>query len=82
MEVRFIGTSKQITGNKEMGWGMNASNMYTSKLDKYIILDSVFKLDLKKSEDGEYVVVKTIQCFRMLLTFFRLVRCLKHDLSY
>ena len=45
MEVRFIGTSKQITGNKEMGWGMNASNMHTSKLDKYIILDSVFKLD-------------------------------------
>ena len=59
-----------------MGWGMNASNMHTSKLDKYAALDG------KKSEDGEYVVVKIIQCFRLLLTFFRLVRRLKYDLSY
>ena len=27
------------TGNKKMGWGMNASNMHTSKLDtKYTVL--------------------------------------------
>ena len=31
--VRAIGSSKQITENKEMGWGMNATNMNTLKLD-------------------------------------------------
>ena len=39
--VRVIGSTKQITGNG----GMNASNMNTSKLDKYTVLDIVFKLD-------------------------------------
>ena len=29
-KVRVIGNSKQIVGNREMGWGMNASNMYLS----------------------------------------------------
>ena len=29
-----------------MGWGMNASNMHTSKLDLYTAVpDTVFKLD-------------------------------------
>ena len=37
---------------------MNASNMYTSKLDKYTVLDTVFKLDLQKSKDKEYMFVK------------------------
>ena len=32
--VRVIGSSKQLTGNKKMGLGMNASNRLTSKLDK------------------------------------------------
>ena len=32
--VRAIGSSKQINPqNKEMGWGMNATNMNTLKLD-------------------------------------------------
>ena len=39
-----------------MGWGMNASNMNTSKLDKYTVLDIVFKLDWQKSKDKEYMV--------------------------
>ena len=43
--VRVIGSTKQITRKEEMGWGMNASNMNTSKLDKYTVLDIVFKLD-------------------------------------
>ena len=30
-KVRVIGSSKQIVGNREMGWGMNASNMYLSR---------------------------------------------------
>ena len=45
VEVQVIGSSKQITGNEEMGWGRDASNVHTSKLDKYAWLDSVFKLD-------------------------------------
>ena len=32
-KVRVSGSSKLITGDKKMGWGMNASNMHTSKLD-------------------------------------------------
>ena len=36
------------TGNKKMGWWINASNMHYSKLDKYIVLDTVFKLDWQK----------------------------------
>ena len=31
--VRVIRSMKQITGEEEIGWGMNASNMHTSKLD-------------------------------------------------
>ena len=34
----------------EMGWGMNYESA-TSKLDKYTVLDAVFKLDGKKSKD-------------------------------
>lgn len=30
---------------KEMGWGMNSSNMHTSRLDKYSVPDTVFKPD-------------------------------------
>ena len=43
--VRVIESSKQFTRNKKMGWGMNASNRHTSKLDKYTVLDTIFKLD-------------------------------------
>ena len=43
--VRVIGSTKQITGKEEMGWGMNASNVNNSKLDKYTVLDTVFNLD-------------------------------------
>ena len=44
---------------------MNASNtsQYTSKLDKYAVLDTVFKLDLQKSKDKEYMFVKIISTF-------------------
>ena len=31
-----------------MGWGMNASNRHTSKLDKYTVLDTVLKLKTKR----------------------------------
>jgi len=34
-----------VTQKEEMGWGMNASNMHTSKcLDKFTVLDTAFKL--------------------------------------
>ena len=41
-------SSKQITGNKEIGWGVDASNMSTSKLDIYAVLDTVVELNWKK----------------------------------
>ena len=31
--VRVIRSMKQITGEEEIGWGMNASNKHTSKLN-------------------------------------------------
>ena len=43
--VRVIGSSKQLTENKKMGWGMNASNRHTLNLDKCTVLDTAFKLD-------------------------------------
>ena len=65
--VRVSGSTKQITGTEEMGWGMNVSNMHTSKLNKYTVLDTVFKLDSQKSKDKEYVVVKIISMFRTVV---------------
>ena len=54
-----------------MGWGMNASNMHTSKLDLYTaVLDTVFKLDSQKSKDKEYMVFKTISMFWTAVHFF------------
>ena len=32
------------------------SNAHTSKLDKYAVLGTVFKLDCQKSQDIEYMV--------------------------
>ena len=64
-----------------MGWGMNASNVNTSKLDKYTVLDTVFNLDWQKSKDKEYMVVKIISMFRTLVHFFPLVSRLKHGSS-
>ena len=46
---------------------MNVSNMHTSKLNKYTVLDTVFKLDSQKSKDKEYVVVKIISMFRTVV---------------
>ena len=49
-KVRVSGSSRnrelteQTTGNMEMGWAMNYESA-TSKLDKYTVLDAVFKLD-------------------------------------
>ena len=60
---------------------MNASNMHTSKLDKYTVLGNVFELDLQKSNDIEYMVVKIISIFRSV-DFFLVVRRLKHCSSY
>ena len=79
--VRVIGSTKQITRKEEMGWGMSASNMNTSKLDKYTVLDTVFKLDWQKSKDKVYMVVKIISMFRTLVHFFPLVSRLKHGSS-
>ena len=50
--------------------GKNASNMYTSKLGKHKVLDTVFKLDWQKSKDKEYMVVKMISMFRPAVHFF------------
>ena len=52
---------------------MNASNRHTSKLDKYTVMDTAFKLDWQKSKDKEYMVVKIISVgFRLQYTFFEL----------
>ena len=44
---------------------------HTLKLDKYTVLDTVFKLDWQKSKDKEYMVVKIIfsvsDCSTLLL---------------
>ena len=57
--------------NKEMEWGMNSSHiMHTSKLDKYMVLDTVFKLDRPKSKDKEYVAVKINSMIWTQCTFF------------
>ena len=67
-----------------MGWGMSSSNMHTSKLDKYTVLDTVFiKLDWQKGKDKEYMAVKINSMIPTAVHFFfRLVRCSKHCLSY
>ena len=36
---------------------MSASNVHASKLDKYTVLGTVFKLDWQKSQDIEYMVL-------------------------
>ena len=64
-----------------MGWGMNASNVNNSKLDKYTVLDTVFNLDWQKSKDKEYMFVKIISMFQTLVHFFPLVSRLKHGSS-
>ena len=56
---------------------MNASNMFTSKLDKHKVLDTVFKLDWQESEDKEYMVVKMISMFRTAVHFFPTCQALK-----
>ena len=54
-----------------MEWGMNSSHiMHTSKLDKYMVLDTVFKLDRPKSKDKEYVAVKINSMIWTALHFF------------
>ena len=54
-----------------MEWGMNSNHiMHTSKLDKYMVLDTVFKLDRPKSKDKEYVAVKINSMIWTALHFF------------
>ena len=53
-----------------MGWGMNSSNMHTSKLDKYAVLDTLFKLDWSKRRDKEYVAVKLNSVIQTAVHFF------------
>ena len=65
-----------------MGWWINTSNVDTSKLDNYTVLDTVYNLDWQKIKDKEYMVVKISSMFGLQYTFFRLARCLKHDSSY
>ena len=36
---------------------MSASKAHTSKLNKYTVLGTVFKLDWQKSQDIEYMVL-------------------------
>ena len=39
---------QEFEANKKMGWGLNASKfMFTSKLDKCTVLDTVFKPDCR-----------------------------------
>ena len=46
------------------------SNMHTSKLDKFTVLDIVFKLDKIKSKTSW--LLKQFQCFALQYTFFAL----------
>ena len=56
---------------------MNASNMYTAKLDKHKVLDTLFKLDWQKSKDKENMVVKMVSIFRTAVHFFSTCQALK-----
>ena len=56
---------------------MNASNRYPSKLDKYTVMDTAFKLDWQQSEDKEYMVVKIISMFWTAAQFFSTCQALK-----
>ena len=60
-----------------MGWGANASNMHTSKLGKYTVLDTVFTLDWQTRKDKEYMVVKLISMFLSAVHFFSTCQALK-----
>ena len=53
-----------------MGWGMNASNIPTSKLDKFTELDTVFKLRCQKRKVKDYRVVILISVFGTTVLFF------------
>ena len=55
----------------------NERNAHTSKLDKYTVLDAVFKLDWKKRKDKHYMVVKIISMFRTAVHFFPTCQALK-----
>ena len=62
---------------------MNASTRYTSKLDKYTVMDSAFKLDWQKSKVKEYMH-GCENNFNVLdgSTLFFDLSCLKHGSSY
>ena len=49
---------------------MNSSNMHTSKLDKYAVLDTLFKLDSPKRRDKEYMAVKLNSVIQTAVHFF------------
>ena len=57
-KVRNSGISSYQEYEANNWKGVNASNKHTSKLDKYTVLGTVFKLDRQKSNDKEYMVVK------------------------
>ena len=55
----------------------NERNAHTSNLDKYTVLDAVFKLDWKKRKDKHYMAVKIISMFRTAVHFFPTCQALK-----
>ena len=62
---------------------------HTSKLDKYTVLDTVFKLEWQKSKDKDDMVVKVISVFQTAVHFCETCQALlsepcfkKHGWSY
>ena len=51
--------------------------MHTLRLDKYTVLDALFKLDWQKSKDKDYMVVEIISMFRTAVDFFPTCQALK-----
>ena len=68
-----------------MGWAMNVNNI-TSTFQGFINRQCwtlyLYWTNKKVKTKNTCMVVKTVAMFHLRYTFFQLVKCLKHGLSY
>ena len=68
-----------------MGWAMNVNNI-TSTFQGFINRQCwtlcLYWTNKKVKTKNTCIVVKTVAMFHLQYTFFQLVKCLKHGLSY
>ena len=68
-----------------MGWAMNASNItctFQSLINRQYWTLCLYWTNKKVKTKNTCKVVKTVAMFHLQYTFFQLVKCLKHGLSY